>query len=170
MFWFWNKFKFFSSIDDFLLNDWLVKYFSLRCVEILNDNFFWILDWIGFFRIFKFLCILLLNINNLLLNISYWLNVFFSISYLSWNFNWNFVHYFFIVNNRLILNSFCENWSSDFLYSNNWCLHDSLLNNGLGNDSFGNYWLTNNTSLNWRLAYNLLTLSNLRSWIENFVS
>lgn len=170
LFWFWDKFKFFPLIYYFLFNDRLVKDFSLRSFEILYYDFLRVLNWVCFFGIFKFLCLLLLNINKLLLNILNWLNVFFSICYLSGNFDRYFINNFFIVYNRLILNCLCVNRSCYFFFPNNWCLHYSLLDNWLSNDSLCNYRLADNASFNWRLTNNLLTLSNLRSWIKNLVS
>ena len=148
----------------------MIKYFSLRSIKIFDNDFFRIFNRIGFFWVLKFLGILLLNINYLLLNISNRLNIFFSVSNLSRNFYRNFVHDFFIVNNWLILNCLSIDRSGYFLFSDNWCLHDSLFDNRLGNNSLGNNWLSDHLSLNLRLTYNLLTLSNLRSWVKNFVS
>lgn len=157
-------------IYNFLFNNRLINYLSLRSSKILNNNFLRIFYWLSLFRIWKFLSFLLLHIDYLLLYIFNRLYVLFSVCYLSWYFNWNFIYDFFIINNRLILYSFSINRSSNFFFSNNRCLHHSLFNNWLSNNSFGYYWLGYNLSFNLRLAYNFLTLSNLRSWIQNLIS
>lgn len=170
LFWFRDEFKLFSLVDYFLFNNWLVKYFSLRSLEIFNNNFFWVFNWICFFRILESLGFLLLYINKLLLNIFDWLNVLFSVSYLPRYFYRNFVYDLFIINNGLILNSLSINRSGNFFLSNHWCLHDSLLDNRLSNYSLGNNRLTYHRSLNLGLTNNLLTLGDLGSWVKNLIS
>lgn len=157
-------------VDDFLRNDGLEKNFSIRSSKVFHDDFFSVFNRVGLFWVFILLSFLLLDIDHLLLNIFNWLNISFSISNLSGNFNRNLVDDLFVVDNRLVLDSFSIHRSRDFFLSDNWCLHHSLFNDRLRNDSFGNYWLRNYLSFDLRLTDNLLTLSNLWSGIKYFAS
>lgn len=165
-----NEFEFFSLINYFLRNNWLIKYFSLRSIKVFNNNFFGVNSWLSLFRVFECLSLLLFDIDILLSYIFNRLNIFFSISYLSGNLNRNLVDNLFIVNNGLVLNSFSIYRSSYFFLSNNWSLHNSLFDNRLRNDSLGDNRLSNHLSFNLWLANNLLTLSNLWSRIKNLIT
>jgi len=72
-----------------------------------------------------------------------------------------------IINDRLSVESFSENWSFDDFSSLNWSLNDSLSDNRLLYDGSGYNWLRDHFfGVDW-IVFNTLSLIDLRFGVNN---
>lgn len=165
-----NKFNVFFIINNHFFIDWLIVYFSRRGLILFIDNFFTILNRSDYFLMINNFRFFLLKIDDFFDNFFIWLNVSFSNSCGSWNWNWYISAKTLIVNNCRLSNLFGVNRSLNICSSYNRGLNNLLSNDRLWNDFSSDNWLRNNFLLNQWCRNDFCSLTNLRFRIIDLLS
>lgn len=164
------QFNLFSVVDFLVLDNGLIDHLSSRGVEVLILNFFRVLSRSDYLRMVYNLVFSSLDINDLLLDGSYRLDVPLSNCSSSRNIYWYFFDLLLSVDDSFSGFLLSENRPSYFLFSDDGSLDYFLSDHRLGNKSLSNYWLGDHLLSNLRLRNYFLSLSDFWSGKQHFFS